>query len=107
MFNLVACMFEHKKKQLMTSRCVMWRWDVSHHLSFQLLVAVDQLLMLSLRHWLYAFPPAKGSPTVIHFVGFNAILDSLICSAVLCLHGCCSSPGHLPVPSMIDLTESA
>ena len=27
----------------------MWRWDVSHHLSFQLVVAVDQLLMWLLR----------------------------------------------------------
>ena len=53
----------------MTSRFVMWRWDVSHHLSFELLVAMDQLLMLSLRGWLHALPPA----TVTRFAGFDAI----------------------------------
>ena len=51
----------------MTSGFVMWRWDVSHHLSFQVLVAVDQLLML--RSWLHTLPPA----TVTCFAGFNAI----------------------------------
>ena len=58
----------------MTSGCVMWRWDVSHHVSFQLLVAVDQLLMLSLRGWILALPPARESPTVTCFAGFDAIL---------------------------------
>ena len=49
----------------------MCRWDVSYLLSFQLLVAVDQLLMLSLRVWHHALPPARESPIVTYFAGFG------------------------------------
>ena len=61
----------------MTRGCEMQRWDVSHHLSFQLLVAVVQLSTdVILKKLFHALPPTKGSSTVTHayFACFNATL---------------------------------
>ena len=94
------CCNEQQKRRAYDQRVRDVEMGCSHHLSFQLLVAVDQLLMLSLRNWLHALPPARESPTVTLqcHIGF-----SLMCSAVLCLRGCHSSPGFLPDHSMIDV----